>query len=178
MTPEDPPFLLYDYEPRADPDRMETHPSAKAGQYLTFFLSDRAYGVPIGSVREINRMTQITPVPKTPIFIAGVMNLRGKIVPVIDLRIKLGLEFRAASRSTCIIVIESQNRLMGVIVDSVNSVIDLEPGQVEPTPELGDSSRLGHVIGMGKVENDLVILLDIAATLSAQELEAAHQAAA
>ncbi len=157
---------------------MEPKPAAKAGQYLTFLLSDRAYGVPIGSVREINRMTQITPVPRTPVFIAGVMNLRGKIVPVVDLRIKLGLDARAASRSTCIIVIESEGRLMGVIVDSVSSVIDLPAGQVEPAPEMGESTRLRYVIGMGKVENDLVILLDIAATLSAQELEAAHQIAA
>ena len=159
-----------------------TPSTVKAGQYLTFQLAHRAYGVPVSSVREINRMTEITPVPKTPVFIAGVMNLRGKIVPVVDLRIRLGLETQGSTRSTCIIVIESQGesqgRLMGVIVDAVSSVIDLKAEQVEPAPDLGESTRLRYVIGMGKYESELVILLDIAATLSPQEMEQAQAMAA
>jgi purine-binding chemotaxis protein CheW len=106
------------------------------------------------------------------------MNLRGKIVPVVDLRIRLGLETQGSTRSTCIIVIESQGRLMGVIVDAVSSVIDLKSEQVEPAPDLGESTRLRYVIGMGKYENELVILLDIAATLSPQEMEQAQAMAA
>jgi purine-binding chemotaxis protein CheW len=153
-------------------------PPVKAGQYLTFQLANRAYGVPIASVREINRMTEITPVPKTPVYLSGVMNLRGKIVPVVDLRIKLGLEVQGPTRSTCIVVIESEGRLMGVIVDAVSSVIELSAAQVEPAPELGESTRLRYVIGMGKYEDDLVILLDVAATLSQQEMEQAQSHAA
>jgi purine-binding chemotaxis protein CheW len=155
-----------------------THPSASAGQYLTFRLSDRAFGVPVSSVREINRMTDITPVPRTPEFISGVMNLRGKIVPVVDLRIKLGLGSQSATRNTCIVVIESESRLMGVIVDAVSSVIELQASQIEPAPSLGDTERYRYLIGMGKVEQDLVILLDVAATLSPQEMEQAQAIAA
>ncbi len=153
-------------------------PPPRAGQYLTFFLSERSYGVPVSSVREINRMTQITPVPRTPVFISGVMNLRGKIIPVVDLRIKLGLEAKSSTRNTCIVVIESEGRLMGVIVDAVSSVIDLQTSQIEPAPDLGESTRFRYVIGMGKVDQDLVILLDIAATLSPQEMEQAQAIAA
>lgn len=130
--------------------------------------------MPVSNVREINRLTEITPVPKTPVFVAGVTNLRGKIIPVVDLRLKLGLEAGQATRSTCIVVIENGTRALGVIVDGVNSVIDLAASQIEPAPELGDQSHLKFVLGMGKVENQVIILLDVAATLSTEELEQAQ----
>jgi purine-binding chemotaxis protein CheW len=156
---------------------------AKPGQYLTFQLGLRTYGVAVKSVREINPMTDITPVPKTAHFVAGVMNLRGKIIPVIDLRLKLSLEATGHTRSTCIVVVESEedsqgNHFMGVIVDAVNSVIELQSAQIEPPPVLGETARLKFVVGMGKVESQVIILLDVAATLSAQELEAAQSLAA
>ncbi len=151
---------------------------AKSGQYLTFQLAGRGYGVPVTHVREINQLTEITPVPRTPVFVAGVTNLRGKIIPVVDLRLKLGLEAGQATRSTCIVVIESGARALGVIVDAVSSVIELGASQIEPAPELGDQSRLRFVLGMGKFENQVIILLDVAATLSAEELEQTQALAA
>ncbi len=156
---------------------------ARPGQYLTFQLGSRTYGVAVRSIREINPMTDITPVPKTAHFVAGVMNLRGKIIPVIDLRAKLSLERAEHTRSTCIVVVESEedsqgNHYMGVIVDAVNSVIELAAAQIEPPPVLGETAKLKFVVGMGKIESQVVILLDVAATLSSAELEATQSLAA
>ena len=163
--------------------KSEISAIAKPGQYLTFQLGNRTYGVPVKSVREINPMTDITPVPKTAHFVAGVMNLRGKIIPVIDLRLKLNMEASAHTRSTCIVVVETLedsqgNHFMGAIVDSVNSVIELATAQIEAAPVLGDASKLKFVTGMGKVDSQVLILLDVAATLSPEELEQAQKIAA
>jgi purine-binding chemotaxis protein CheW len=139
---------------------------AKSGQYLTFFLNRQAYGVPIGTVREINRMSEITVVPETPVFVSGVMNLRGKVIPVINLRLRLGLPEIPYTKETCIIIIEGQSGQVGMIVDSVNAVIELTENQIEPRPVMGDSSKLGYVMGMGKVENQVIVLLAIVECLS------------
>jgi purine-binding chemotaxis protein CheW len=130
----------------------------------------------VKTVREINPMTDITPVPRTAAFVAGVMNLRGKIIPVIDLRLKLGLEPSPPTRSTCIVVVDIEedsqgNHFMGVIVDAVSSVIELQASQIEPAPVIGASPQLQFVIGMGKLDELVLILLDVAATLSAEERE-------
>ena len=146
--------------------------AAQPGQYLTFCLKSQAYGVPIGNVREINRLTDITAVPQTPFFVAGVMNLRGKVIPVVNLRLKFGLEETAHTRQTCIIVIEGDTGQVGMIVDSVSGVIDLKAEQIEPAPVLGDSNRLSYVLGMGKVEASVIILVDIVQALSKVELMA------
>lgn len=143
---------------------------AAPGQYLTFVLKSQAYGVPIGTVREINRVTDITTVPQTPSFVAGVMNLRGKVIPVVDLRLKFGFESAAHTRQTCIIVIEGEAGQVGMIVDSVSGVIDLVAAQIDPPPVMGDESKLGFVMGIGKVENNVLILVDIVQTLSKEEL--------
>jgi purine-binding chemotaxis protein CheW len=143
---------------------------AKPGQYLTFVLNQQLYGVPIGTVREINRMSDITPVPKTPNYVAGVMNLRGKVIPVINLRTKLNFESISATKETCIIVIETQVGQVGMIVDSVSGVIELVSTQIEPTPNLGNTSETEFVLGMGKVENKVVILIDIVRALSHNQL--------
>ena len=140
------------------------------GQYLTFHLKQQCYGVPIGHVREINRFTEITPVPQTPSFVAGVMNLRGKVIPVVDLRVKFGLEIAKQTKNTCIIVIDSDSGHVGMIVDFVSGVIDLTSEQIEPTPEVGDAKKLRHVTGMAKVNATVLILIDIALALSAEEL--------
>src|SRR5690242_9195390 len=105
---------------------------AKPGQYLTFTLKDQAYAVPIASVREINRVVEITPVPQTPFFVAGVMNLRGRVIPVIDLRLKFGFETSEHTRQTCIIVVEGTQGEFGAIVDSVTGVVDFTAQQIEP----------------------------------------------
>ncbi len=143
---------------------------ARPGQYLTFMLRKQAYGVPIGTVREINRVTDITPVPQTPHFVAGVMNLRGKVIPVVDLRLKFGMESEGRTKETCIIVIEAESGQVGMIVDSVSGVIDLVTTQIEPAPVMGDEKRLGFVMGMGKVEQTVIILVDIVRALGKEEL--------
>lgn len=154
---------------------------AKPGQYLTFMLNGQLYGVPIGTVREINRPSEITPVPRTPEYVAGVMNLRGKVIPVVNLRIKLGFKAVAHTKETCIIVIETTVGQVGMTVDSVSGVIELTSSQIEPTPNLGTSANTEFVLGMGKVENKVVILIDIVKALSSSQLAdlgaVAHEAA-
>ncbi len=139
-------------------------------QFLTFSLKSQPYGVPIGSVREINRVTDITPVPQTPGFVAGVINLRGKVIPVVDLRMKFGIPSVPHTRETCIIVIESDAGQVGMIVDSVSGVIDLSAEQIEPRPAMGEESKISYVIGMGKIDNTVVILIDIVKALGHSEL--------
>ncbi len=152
---------------------LQSNPSsqAKPGQYLSFMLKSQAYGVPIGTVREINRVADITPVPQTPHFVAGVMNLRGKVIPVVDLRLKFDLEAAPHTRNTCIIVIEGDSGQVGMIVDAVTGVIDLGAQQIEPAPVMGDETRMSFVLGMGKIESNVVILVDIVRALSKEQLQ-------
>lgn len=144
--------------------------NAKPGQYLTFQLMSEQYGVPIETVREINRVGEITPVPKTPEFMKGVMNLRGKIIPVVDLRVKFGMESQEYTRDTCIIVIDSDIGQVGMIVDSVKEVADLAQNQIEPPPVMGNEKSTAFVKGMGKLENRVIILVDVVAALSHEHL--------
>ncbi len=143
---------------------------AQPGQYLTFVLSHQLYGVPIGAIREINRMSEITPVPKTPSFVAGVMNLRGKVIPVVNLRKKLNFEPIETTKETCIIVIEAFDGQVGMIVDSVSGVIELASNQIEPTPNLGNLVDTEFVLGMGKLENKVIVLIDIVKVLSNHQI--------
>lgn len=143
---------------------------SKQGQYLTFQLGKEQFGLPIGAVREINRVAEITPVPKTPGFMKGIMNLRGKIIPVVDLRIKFGMPSQAYSRDTCIIVIESDIGQVGMIVDAVKEVVDLKTEEIEPAPNLGNSPGKEFVRGMGKLENNVIILVDVVTALSKEGL--------
>jgi purine-binding chemotaxis protein CheW len=139
-------------------------------QYLTFTLNSEFYGVPIESVREINRVGEITPVPKTPEFVKGVMNLRGKIIPVINLRVKFGMSEVAYNRDTCIIVIDTLTGQVGMIVDAVKEVVDLRNDQIEPPPPLGNQVAKEFVRGLGKQESKVVILVDVSATLKHDDL--------
>lgn len=142
----------------------------KPGQYLTFQLKTEQYGVPIETVREINRVGEITPVPKTPEYVKGVMNLRGKIIPVVNLRIKFGMEHQDYTRDTCIIVIDTQIGQVGVIVDAVKEVVDLEDSQIEPAPMLGNERTMAFVKGMGKIDNKVIILVDVVSAFTADQL--------
>ena len=145
--------------------------SKLAGQYLTFILREQLYGVPIAEVREINRFSEITAIPQTPKFVAGVMNLRGKVIPVINLREKFAFEHKEASKETCIIVIDSGQGQMGVIVDAVRAVLELNASQIEATPKLGEEQVEAFILGLGKLEDKVVILIDIAKTLSKEHLK-------
>lgn len=143
----------------------------EGGRYLTFMLRDEYYGVPISKVREINQIMEITPVPKTPSFVEGVVNLRGKILPVVNLRQKLGFEKIDYNRETCIIVIEAQMGHIGVVVDAVREVVDLKDDQMEAPPHMGDQSEMRFLSGLGKQDDKVIILLDVDLAFSNDEFE-------
>jgi len=152
---------------------MENQPkSASPGQYLTFLLRGQVYAVTIGSVREINRVGEITPVPQAPEFVAGVINLRGKVIPVVDLRLKFGLPFSNFSKETCIVVIEVENGQVGAIVDSVSGVVDFAEGQIEPAPALGGDAGRSFVVGMGKMDGKVCVIVDVVRALGRDSLSA------
>lgn len=132
---------------------------------LTFSLGEEGYGVSILKVKEIIGMLDITPVPRTPDFIKGVINLRGKIIPVMDLRVKFGMEEKEYNERTCIIVVEVKlkgiERLLGVVVDMVSEVVTMTADQVEPPPEYGMKLEHNFILGIGKIKERVVIILDI-----------------
>ncbi len=143
---------------------------AKPGQYLTFMLHNQEYGVPIGTVREINRVVEITLVPQTPFFVAGVMNLRGRVIPVIDLRLKFGFEATPYTRHTCIVVIEGIQGEFGAIVDAVTGVVNFTTHQLEPAPTIGADAHLGFIMGMAKIDKNVVIVVNIIEIFSKEQL--------
>jgi purine-binding chemotaxis protein CheW len=147
---------------------------ARAGKYLTFQLSNEEFGIRVLKVREIMGLQEITAVPQTPAHIKGVINLRGKVVPVIDLRLKFGLEAAEYTQRTCIIVTqvlgESGAVLMGIVVDGVSEVLNLAGSEIEDTPDFGEEYSGGYLLGMAKVKGKVKILLDIERVLSTQDL--------
>lgn len=144
-----------------------------SGKYLTFQLDNEEYGVEILKVREIIGLMDITKVPQTPDFVEGVINLRGKVIPVIDLRSKFGLERTEYNEQTCIIVVDV-GLMMGIIVDTVSEVNDFVSENIEPPPQLGGSVDTSFILGMGKIKDDVKILLDIDKVLTTEELVALH----
>lgn len=147
----------------------------KGGQYLTFKLQNLSYGVGIENVREINRMSEIAAVPESPDFVAGVMNLRGKVITVVDLRKRLKMPVTEVTKETCIIVVESEMGHVGVIVDSVQAVIQLQESQIDDSPISED--EYSFVKSIGKMENHLVMLIDIFKCLSKKDLLETEQLA-
>lgn len=154
---------------------MSENVKAQPGQYLTFQLMSEQYGLPIETVREINRVGEITPVPRTPDFVKGVMNLRGKIIPVINLRVRFGMPSQDYTRDTCIIVIDTDFGQVGMIVDAVKEVADLDLNQIEPAPVLGNEKTMSFIRGMGKLEDRVIILVDVVLALSHEQLTQMHQ---
>lgn len=132
---------------------------------LTFSLGSEGYGLSILKVKEIIGMLHITPVPKTPNFVKGVINLRGKIIPVMDLRIKFGMDEIPYNERTCIIVVEIEimntQRLLGVVVDMVSEVVSISSNEIEPPPECGSKSEENFILGIGKLKDRVVIIIDI-----------------
>lgn len=147
------------------------------GKYLTFMLDDEEYGIEILKVREIIGIMDITKVPQTPNFVEGVINLRGKVIPVIDLRTKFSLERAEYNDQTCIIVVDV-GMMMGIIVDTVQEVHDIPSNSIEPAPKLGGSVDTSFILGMGKVKDDVKILLDIDKVLTSEDLVALQQVSA
>lgn len=143
--------------------------AAQGGKYLTFCLASEEYGVEILKVREIIGIMDITAMPQTPPYVKGVINLRGKVIPVIDLRLKFGMEPADYTEQTCIVVVDV-GTLVGVIVDTVQEVLDIDDSQIDPPPPLGASVDTSFVMGMGKVRDDVKILLDIDKALGSHEM--------
>ena len=143
-------------------------------QYLTFFLADEEYAINIQRVKEIIEYTTVTKVPKVPEWIRGVINLRGNVVPVVDLTVRFGLKERPVSKTTCIVIVEieqdSERSVMGVIADAVNQVIDLAPKDIEEPPAFGTRVRLEYLFGMGKLGKKFALILNIDSVLSNTEL--------
>jgi purine-binding chemotaxis protein CheW len=148
--------------------------ATRTGKYLTFSLSNESYGVDVLKVREIIRILKITPVPQMPPYVKGVINLRGKVLPVIDLRLKFGLEAAEATERTCIVVVRvlagSHDITLGMIVDSVEEVINLNESEIEETPEFGAKVDTGYLMGMAKVKGVIKTLLDIDKVVSPENL--------
>ena len=146
----------------------------RAGKYLTFHLASEEFGIRVLKVREIMGLQEITAVPQTPAHIKGVINLRGKVVPVIDLRLKFGIPAAAYTQRTCIIVTQVQGEsgavLMGIVVDGVSEVVNLTSADIEDTPDFGEQIAGKYLLGMAKVKGKVKILLDIDQVLSSQEL--------
>jgi purine-binding chemotaxis protein CheW len=147
----------------------------KQGKYLTFAIADEEYGLEILKVREINGYMDITPVPQTPAYVKGVINLRGQVIPVIDLRAKFGMEPKEVTEETCIIVVEvsrnGQRNDTGIVVDRVQEVIYIAGEQIQETPEFGASVDTDFILGLGKVGKSVKILLDIDKVLAGDALD-------
>lgn len=138
-------------------------------KFLTFMLRNEEYGVEILKVREIIGVMDVTAVPRMPRYVKGVINLRGKVIPVVDLRLKFGLEEIAHTEQTCIIVVDVGKEL-GIIVDTVSEVLEIDGNHVESLPSMGGSVDTSFILGMGKVGEAVKILLDIDRVLTSEEL--------
>jgi len=143
-------------------------------QYLTFKLSDEVFALDITKVREVLDFTAITKVPRTPDFMRGVINLRGSVVPVVDLRLKFGMSRTEKTVNTCIIIVEvnvdSETTILGALADSVQEVMDLGPDHIEPAPKIGMLLNTEFIKGMGKRDSNFIIILDFDKVFSAEDL--------
>jgi len=162
--------------PKTASDRTTETVSNRGGKYLTFKLADEEYGVEILKVREINGVMDITAVPQMPSFMKGVINLRGKVIPVIDLRRRFGIEEIEHTEQTCIIVVDVGKEI-GIITDTVSEVLDIPGANIEPPPSMGGSVDTSFILGMGKVGEAVKILLDIDKVLTNEELSDVTSAA-
>ena len=155
--------------------------SDKEGKYLTFSLAEEEYGIGILKIKEIIGMMPITSVPRTPDYVKGVINLRGKVIPVIDLRLRFSMPESQYTDRTCIVVVEiggqAMEMIIGIVVDSVSEVLNITHAQIEETPAFGTSLDTDYILGMAKVEGGVKILLDIDTVLSSEEMAYIQKAA-
>jgi len=153
----------------------------REGKYLTFTLADEEYGIGILKIKEIIGMMPVTTVPQTPDFVKGVINLRDKVIPVIDLRLRFGIKSINYTDRTCIIVVEIQGTIqtvqIGIVVDSVSEVLNVKGEEIEDTPTFGAKLNTDYILGMAKMEGGVKILLDIDRVLKAEEVELLEKAA-
>ena len=155
--------------------------SDKEGKYLTFTLAEEEYGIGILKIKEIIGMLPITSVPQTPEFVKGVINLRGKVIPVMDLHLRFGMSSIDYSDRTCIIVVEIGGQagtiLVGIVVDAVSEVLNIKGDDIEKTPTFGTELNTDYILGMAMMEGGVKILLDIDQVLSSDELSLLSEAA-
>jgi len=153
---------------------MET--TTQTGKYLTFLTGGEGYGLPVLKVREIMKVMEITAIPQVPAYVRGVINLRGKVIPVIDLRLKFGMPPCDATDQTCIIVVEAsasdRKAMMGLLVDGVSEVLNIQAAEIEQPPAFGDGVRTDYMQGVAKVKGTVKILLDIDRVLTGSEFDA------
>jgi purine-binding chemotaxis protein CheW len=162
-------------------EMFEEREQAREGKYLTFRLGEEEFGIGILKVKEIIGMMSFTPIPRTPGFVKGVINLRGKVIPVIDLRLKFGMDSIAYDDRTCIVVVQVRAAEgatpIGIVVDSVNEVANVKAEEVEDTPSFGVSLDTAYILGMAKSGDNVRILLDIDRVLGQTDIEMLSQAA-
>jgi purine-binding chemotaxis protein CheW len=153
---------------------MSVNGITETRQYLTFKLGNEIFATDVAKVREVLDLTTITAIPRTPPFMRGVINLRGSVVPVVDLRLCFDMSKTESTRNTCIVVVEvlldSEATVIGALADSVEEVIDLEPEQIQPAPKIGTQIRTDFIKGMGKRDTQFIMILDIDKVFSAEEL--------
>jgi len=153
----------------------------KEGKYLTFVLNEEEYGIGILKIKEIIGMMPITSVPQTPEFVKGVINLRGKVIPVLDLRLRFGMDAIDYTERTCIIVVEIDGAfgtvMIGIVVDAVSEVLNIKVEDIEDTPTFGTKLNTDYILGMAKMEGGVKILLDIDRVLSGDEMAVLEKAA-
>lgn len=152
--------------------------AGESNQFLTFTLQDEEYGIEILKVQEIKGFSKITPIPNAPHYVKGVMNLRGTVVPIIDLRTRFSMAEKECDQFTVIIVVNLGAKVVGLVVDTVSDVLDIPRAQVEPTPELTGGVDTSCITGMGKVDEKLVLLLDIARLVGVEDLSELEPVAA
>lgn len=153
----------------------------REGKYLTFVLDEEEYGIGILKIKEIIGMMPITTVPQTPAFVKGVINLRGKVIPIVDLRARFGMDTIDYNERTCIIVVEIEGPagmiMIGIVVDAVSEVLNIKAEDIEDTPTFGTKLNTDYILGMAKMEGGVKILLDIDRVLSEEEIDLLEKAA-
>ncbi len=149
-----------------------------AGEYLTFLLGQEEYGIEILKVQEIRGYDTVTRIANTPDFIKGVVNLRGRIVPIVDLRIKFNLEKKEYDEFTVVIILNLQGRVVGIVVDGVSDVIELNAEHIREVPSLVSNIDTQYLLGLGSVDERMLILVDIERLMNSQEMELINAAAA
>jgi purine-binding chemotaxis protein CheW len=161
-------------EDSAAPQKKVGALTGKEGKYLTFTLAQEEYGIGILKIKEIIGMIPITSVPQTPPFVKGVINLRGKVIPVIDLRLRFNMEAMEYNERTCIVVVEIGRRstdiTIGLVVDSVSEVLNIKHEDIEDTPTFGTTLDTDYIFGMAKIDSRVKILLDIDTVLGGDEI--------
>ncbi|HMM37711.1 MULTISPECIES: chemotaxis protein CheW [Desulfovibrio] len=153
---------------------MDENAAKDINQFLTFTLGKEIFALDIGTVREVLELTTITKIPRTPAYMRGVINLRGHAVPVVDMRLKLGMSKGSDTVDTCIIIVEidfdGERTVMGALVDSVREVFEMAPEAIEPAPRMGAAVNAEYIRGMGRQDENFIIILDIGRIFSAEEL--------